>query len=76
MRTQVQTRWYRSPEIMLTTGHYSAPADMWAVGCVLAELLVGQVRGLSFIYLFIFTLGAFSQGGRWMRHCHDRSVCK
>jgi len=35
----VVTRWYRAPEIMLSTRHYGPAVDVWAVGCVLGELL-------------------------------------
>lgn len=34
----VLTRWYRSPEILLRQKHYSRPIDMWAFGCVAAEV--------------------------------------
>lgn len=37
----VATRWYRSPELLLTPV-YAAPADLWAVGCVLGEAVSGQ----------------------------------
>lgn len=37
----VATRWYRAPEIMLTSSEYSAAIDMWSVGCILGELLTG-----------------------------------
>lgn len=32
------TLWYRSPEILLNT-QYSQASDIWALGCILAELL-------------------------------------
>jgi len=35
---EVVTLWYRPPEILLGLTHYSAPVDMWAVGCIFAEL--------------------------------------
>ncbi|KAJ3144886.1 hypothetical protein HDU89_007689 [Geranomyces variabilis] len=35
----VSTRWYRAPEIILRSTSYSSPIDMWAVGCIFAELL-------------------------------------
>lgn len=35
----VVTRWYRAPEIMLNCLSYNESVDMWAVGCILAELL-------------------------------------
>ncbi len=39
----VGTRWYRSPEIILLEKVYSTAVDMWAVGCVFAELL-GMIK--------------------------------
>ncbi|XP_057696587.1 serine/threonine-protein kinase MAK-like isoform X2 [Corythoichthys intestinalis] len=34
----VSTRWYRAPEILLKFTSYSSPIDIWAVGCIMAEL--------------------------------------
>jgi serine/threonine protein kinase len=34
----VSTRWYRAPEVLLRCTNYGSPIDMWAVGCILAEL--------------------------------------
>jgi len=34
----VSTRWYRAPEVLLRSTHYSSPIDMWAVGTIMAEL--------------------------------------
>ncbi|XP_077389828.1 serine/threonine-protein kinase MAK-like isoform X2 [Festucalex cinctus] len=34
----VATRWYRAPEILLRFTSYSSPVDVWAVGCIMAEL--------------------------------------
>lgn len=34
----IATRWYRSPECLLTEGHYGAPMDIWGAGCVLFEI--------------------------------------
>ncbi|KAJ3339642.1 hypothetical protein HDU93_007969 [Gonapodya sp. JEL0774] len=34
----VSTRWYRAPEVSLRSPAYSSPVDMWAVGCIVAEL--------------------------------------
>ncbi|XP_041483761.1 serine/threonine-protein kinase dyf-5-like [Lytechinus variegatus] len=34
----VSTRWYRAPEVLLRSTKYSSPIDMWAVGCIMAEL--------------------------------------
>ena len=34
----VSTRWYRAPEQLLHSTTYSSPIDIWAAGCVMAEL--------------------------------------
>ncbi|KAG8219920.1 CMGC MAPK protein kinase [Butyriboletus roseoflavus] len=38
MTEYVATRWYRAPEIMLSFRMYTKSVDLWAVGCILAEL--------------------------------------
>jgi len=35
----VMTRWYRAPEVMVSSRHYEYAVDIWSVGCILAELL-------------------------------------
>lgn len=35
----VVTIWYRAPELLLGARHYTPAIDLWAVGCILAELL-------------------------------------
>ncbi len=35
----VVTRWYRAPEIMLSTREYTKAIDIWSTGCIFAELL-------------------------------------
>lgn len=37
----VCTRHYRAPEIVLGVG-WSFPCDMWSVGCILVELVIGE----------------------------------
>ena len=37
----VSTRWYRAPEVLLRSTNYSSPIDVWAVGCIMAELYIG-----------------------------------
>lgn len=34
----VSTRWYRAPEVLLHSTRYSSAIDLWAVGCIAAEL--------------------------------------
>ena len=33
------TVWYRSPDLLLGAKHYTPSVDIWAVGCIFAELL-------------------------------------
>jgi len=35
----VVTRWYRAPEIMLSTSDYTKAIDIWSAGCIFAELM-------------------------------------
>ncbi|GFR12422.1 hypothetical protein TNCT_595122 [Trichonephila clavata] len=37
---QVVTRWYRAPELIFGATIYATGVDIWAVGCILAELLL------------------------------------
>ena len=43
MTGYVATRYWRAPEIMLNWMHYGKQVDLWSVGCIMAELLTGQV---------------------------------
>ncbi|XP_010545939.1 PREDICTED: cyclin-dependent kinase A-1 [Tarenaya hassleriana] len=36
---EVVTLWYRAPEILLGSCHYSTPVDIWSVGCIFAEMV-------------------------------------
>jgi mitogen-activated protein kinase 1/3 len=40
MTDYVATRWYRAPEILLTSKVYTKAIDVWSVGCILGELLL------------------------------------
>jgi cyclin-dependent kinase-like len=37
----VATRWYRSPELLLRM-NYGKPVDMWALGCLICEMIDGR----------------------------------
>lgn len=38
----VATRWYRSPELLLSNGVYGCEVDYWAIGCIMGELADGN----------------------------------
>mmetsp|Transcript_7463 Transcript_7463/g.8465 ORF Transcript_7463/g.8465 Transcript_7463/m.8465 type:complete len:399 (+) Transcript_7463:26-1222(+) len=38
----VSTRWYRAPELLLKSTNYNSPVDIFAAGCILAELISGR----------------------------------
>ena len=38
----VCSRFYRAPELLMGEEHYGLQTDMWSVGCVLAELVLGK----------------------------------
>ena len=58
----VATRWYRSPELLVGDTQYGPPVDIWAIGCVFAELISGQPlwpgrSDVDQLYLIRKTLG-------------------
>ena len=59
----VVTLWYRAPELLLGTKEYSTPIDLWSVGCIFAEFLMGKAiwQGKSEIDELqkIFKVGTF-----------------
>ncbi|KAL1493995.1 hypothetical protein ABEB36_009671 [Hypothenemus hampei] len=38
----VATRWYRAPELLVGEPIYGAPVDIWAIGCLFAEMITGD----------------------------------
>lgn len=67
----VATRWYRSPELLVGDTQYGPPVDVWAIGCVFAELLSGVPlwpgkSDVDQLYLIRKTLGECPLGcGAW-----------
>lgn len=58
----VATRWYRAPELLVGDTQYGPPVDVWAIGCVFAELLTGEAvwpgrSDVDQLYLIRKTLG-------------------
>eukprot|EP00093_Oithona_nana_P007854 07854.XXX_174757_178252_1 [CDS] Oithona nana genome sequencing. len=38
----VATRWYRAPELLIGDTQYGKEVDIWAIGCLYAEMLTGD----------------------------------
>ena len=55
----IQSRFYRSPEVMLGLG-YGTAIDMWSLACILAELFAGYplFPGVPFLHAYICLLYA------------------
>lgn len=43
MTEYVVTRWYRAPELLLSSEEYTSAIDMWSAGCILVELNIGRI---------------------------------
>ena len=39
---EVVTLWYRAPEVLLGSKHYSTPVDVWSIGCIYVEMSTRQ----------------------------------
>ncbi|WVY90378.1 hypothetical protein V8G54_035892 [Vigna mungo] len=39
---EIVTLWYRAPEVLLGSTHYSTGVDIWSVGCIFAEMVKRQ----------------------------------
>jgi len=48
------SRFYRAPELIFGATEYTSSIDIWSAGCVLAELLLGQVCVIDLFSLIIF----------------------
>ncbi|OMP00972.1 hypothetical protein COLO4_12241 [Corchorus olitorius] len=42
LTSRVVTLWYRPPELLMGSTCYEVSVDLWSVGCVFAELLMGK----------------------------------
>jgi serine/threonine protein kinase len=46
--TSIATLWYKAPELLLSWPDYDKAVDMWAVGCIFAELLARKKSPTAF----------------------------
>ncbi|CAH2079870.1 unnamed protein product [Thlaspi arvense] len=42
LTSRVVTLWYRAPELLMGSTSYGVSIDLWSVGCVFAEVLMGK----------------------------------
>merc|ERR1712224_186629 len=38
---EVITLWYRAPELLMGACHYGTSIDIWSIGCIFAEMVIG-----------------------------------
>uniref|UniRef100_A0A8C2WG38 mitogen-activated protein kinase n=1 Tax=Cyclopterus lumpus TaxID=8103 RepID=A0A8C2WG38_CYCLU len=58
------TKWYCSPRLLLSPNNYTKAIDMWAAGCILAEMLTGRMLFAGIPPLFVTLFHAIlSLGG-------------
>lgn len=61
------TKWYRSPRLLLSPNNYTKAIDMWAAGCIFAEMLTGKtlfagkccLTYLVFLIYFLVSISVF-----------------
>ena len=87
MTDYMVTRWYRPPEL-LTMSHYSFPADVWGVGCILAEIVMQRPPFMGRNYMEQLALIVECRpvadtsfidspaAAEYVRHCQERSQNK
>ena len=39
---EVVTLWYRAPDVLMGSRRYTAPVDIWSIGCIIAEMHNGR----------------------------------
>uniref|UniRef100_A0A2K6G7J2 Mitogen-activated protein kinase n=1 Tax=Propithecus coquereli TaxID=379532 RepID=A0A2K6G7J2_PROCO len=75
----VATRWYRAPEVLLSSSWYTPGVDMWSLGCILGEMLRGQplFQGTSTLHqleLILETIPPPSEGGEHVCRGYSTSI--
>lgn len=73
--TYIQSRFYRSPEVILGV-QYGSAVDMWSLGCIVAELFLGLplLPGVSEFDQFTRIVDMFGMPPSWMM-AEKKSEC-
>ena len=61
MSSHIIHRYYRPPEIILMEKEYRESADMWSLGCLLAEMLKCTQPEAEALDSYIFMKGSFCE---------------
>jgi serine/threonine protein kinase len=48
------SRYYRAPELIFGSRDYTCAIDVWSMGCVMAEIYIGQVKKQKPRIIFAF----------------------
>ncbi|KAK3779347.1 hypothetical protein RRG08_052569 [Elysia crispata] len=66
------TLWYRSPELLLGADNYTKAVDLWSVGCIVAELLMGRplIQAMSEISMLTEIVNLFGGIDKWIMPAH------
>ena len=74
----VATRWYRAPEILLGSTSYTKGVDMWSVGCILGELILGKpiLPGTSTMNQLDLIIEITGKPSPVRRQGHQLGVCR
>lgn len=56
MTEYVVTRWYRAPEVVLSPKEYEHKMDIWAIGCIMVELILKEPLFRADNYLHLVKL--------------------
>lgn len=58
LTSRVVTLWYRPPELLMGSTSYEVSVDLWSVGCVFAELLLGKpiLKGRTEVVLLLYCI--------------------
>lgn len=76
----VQTLWYRAPELLLGETLYSPAVDVWSVGCIMSEMACGAAlfdcqRLIEMLHKMFYHLGRPTEeeweGLRALKHYRD-----
>ena len=67
MSVEVQTLWYKAPELLLGDENYTTQIDCWAAGCVIVEMILGkplfsETSEIAQIFKIFEVLGSAGEG--------------